>query len=218
MKKVEKEFADLVTMVEIGRTYQNQPIQALEVNFLNASNPHKKGILITGAHHSRELTSISMNLYLLLKVCYGYKIRDQQTMSLLNSSILYFVPVVNVDGFKHISDEYLKTSNLLYIRKNRNDGRKEGTKACQDDEYMGVDLNRNYDFKFGANDKGSSGDKCSEDYRGQYAFSEPETAALRDFIENKKDIIAMAFNFHAYGNLLIYPFNYDPSPSNNELY
>lgn len=27
----------------------------------------------------------------------------------------------------------------------------------------------------------------------------------------------MAFNFHAYGNLLIYPFNYD-TPSNNDLY
>jgi carboxypeptidase T len=59
---------------------------------------------------------------------------------------------------------------------------------------------------------------CSEDYRGTHGFSEPETAAVRDFVETKKDILAMAFNFHAYGNLLIYPFNYDPSPSNNDLY
>jgi len=51
-----------------------------------------------------------------------------------------------------------------------------------------------------------------------HGFSEPETAAVRDFVETKKDILAMAFNFHAYGNLLIYPFNYDPSPSNNDLY
>ena len=28
----------------------------------------------------------------------------------------------------------------------------------------------------------------------------------------------MAFNFHAYGNLLIYPFNYDASSSNNDLF
>ena len=45
-------------------------------------------------------------------------------MALLNSTILYFIPVVNVDGFKHISEEFNKTSNLIYIRKNRNDGSK----------------------------------------------------------------------------------------------
>lgn len=28
----------------------------------------------------------------------------------------------------------------------------------------------------------------------------------------------MSMNFHAYGNLLIYPFNYDTSSTNNELY
>ena len=28
----------------------------------------------------------------------------------------------------------------------------------------------------------------------------------------------MAFNFHAYGNLLIYPFNYDTSSANNDLW
>lgn len=28
----------------------------------------------------------------------------------------------------------------------------------------------------------------------------------------------MALNFHAYGNLLIYPFNYDPSSQNNNLF
>ncbi len=84
-------------------------MNVLELNYINASNPQKKGVLITGAHHSRELTSISMNLYLLLKICYGYKIRDFETMALLNSTILYFIPVVNVDGFKHISDEYEKT-------------------------------------------------------------------------------------------------------------
>ncbi len=79
-------------------------------------------------------------------------------------------------------------------------------------------MNRNYDFKFGINNVGSSSDVCSEDYRGKHAFSEPETTAIKDFVEQKKDLISMAFNFHAYGNLLIYPFNYDPSPSNNELY
>lgn len=40
---------------------------------------------------------------------------------------------------------------------------------------MGIDLNRNYGYYFGNDEDGSSGDKCDESYRGEYAFSEPET-------------------------------------------
>ena len=46
----------------------------------------------------------------------------------------------------------------------------------------GVDLNRNYGFRFGFDDKGSSPDPCSEYYRGSAPFSEPETKAIRDFV------------------------------------
>lgn len=75
----------------------------------------------------------------------------------------------------------------MMIRKNRNDGKKHNYKPCYHDDYLGVDLNRNYDFKFGISDIGSNGDPCAEDFRGPYAFSEPETAALRDFIETFRD-------------------------------
>lgn len=48
---------------------------------------------------------------------------------------------------------------------------------------MGVDLNRNYDFKFGIDNLGSSTDPCDEAFRGPFAFSEPETAAVRNFVD-----------------------------------
>ena len=64
-----------------------------------------------------------MNLYLMLRVVYGYHIKDKDTMTMLNNTVLYFVPVLNIDGFKLISDSHYKTGNLLMIRKNRNDGR-----------------------------------------------------------------------------------------------
>ena len=50
------------------------------------------------------------------------------------------------------------------------------SRGCKDKiEGIGVDLNRNYDFAFGIDEKGSSIDPCEEDYRGPYAFSEPAT-------------------------------------------
>ena len=63
---------------------------------------------------------------------------------------------------------------------------------------------------FAYDSKGSSGEEnvCASDYRGPFAFSEPETAAMRDFISNWTNI-KLAINFHAYGNLYVIPFNYD---------
>ena len=71
----------------------------------------------------------------------------------------------------------------------------------------GVDLNRNYGFKFGFDSKGSSDDPCDETYRGSQAFSEKETQAIRNLIlKNRKT--SSAINLHAYGNLWINPFCY----------
>ena len=72
----------------------------------------------------------------------------------------------------------------------------------------GVDLQRNYGFQFGVDDIGSSSDPCSDNYRGPSAFSEPETQAIRNFLSAWSNI-KVAINFHAYGNYMIHPFNFD---------
>jgi carboxypeptidase T len=63
---------------------------------------------------------------------------------------------------------------------------------------------------WGKNDFGSAGGEnvCQNDYRGPAPFSEPETQAMRDFIKRWSNI-RIALNLHAWGNLLIHPFNYD---------
>jgi hypothetical protein len=162
-----------------------------------------------------------MVLYLMLELLYQAHFNATEAWFLLNTTELYFVPVVNIDGFKQISDLFERDGELRYIRKNRNDGSRDGTYACvngETEEDVGVDLNRNYDFKWGLDDTGSSGLVCAEEFRGVAPFSEPETQAIRDFIGTHKDKVVMAFNFHAYGNLFIYPFNYDPSSANDALY
>lgn len=74
---------------------------------------------------------------------------------------------------------------------------------------LGVDLNRNYGYEWGVDDTGSSGLPCEEDYRGKSAFSEPETQGIRDFVVAHPNL-KIALNFHAWGNLLVVPFNYSP--------
>jgi len=58
---------------------------------------------------------------------------------------------------------------------------------------------------------GSSGSERAETYRGAYPFSEPESAALRDLV--KREHIALHVDFHAYGQLVLYPWSHTGSPA-----
>ena len=84
---------------------------------------------------------------------------------------------------------------------------------------IGVDLNRNYSYRFKYDEQGSSSDLCDQSYRGPYAFSEPETKAMRDLVLNLQNT-KIALNLHAYGlpaPLWIHPFCYTTDKSNKPL-
>jgi hypothetical protein len=75
-------------------------------------------------------------------------------------------------------------------------------------------LNRNYPTNYETG--GSSENACHNDFKGPESFSEPETRAVRDFIEKYQNI-KVALNFHSYGNFLCLPFNGDPDILNEKL-
>ena len=68
-----------------------------------------------------------------------------------------------------------------------------------------MDLNRNYGYRWGGD--GSSGIPGADTYRGPFAFSEPETQVVRDFVGAHPDITA-AITFHTYAELILYPYGY----------
>jgi carboxypeptidase T len=110
---------------------------------------------------------------------------------------VWIVPLVNPDGLEYSIHFY------RYWRKNRRDNGRGS---------FGVDLNRNYDFKWGLDDEGSSPISDAIDYRGPSPFSEPETQAIRDLVggHNFKALVS----YHSYSQVILYPWGhtYDPSP------
>jgi len=119
------EFPEAVRPVDVGNTYLNRTIPGylLGLNF-SSSNWEEQAlarpaILINGAHHSRELTSIAMNVYTILRLLFDYVKSDDQVEQLFLDSSIFFIPVVNVDGFEAIGNAYSKTKTTLLIRKNR---------------------------------------------------------------------------------------------------
>jgi hypothetical protein len=97
------------------------------------------------------------------------------------------VPCANPDGFEY------SRNHFSFWRKNR---RKNA------DGSFGVDLNRNFSVGFAPNK-----DTTSNVYSGPSAFSEPETAALRDFVESHTNI-TIALDYHSQGNVFFPAHNF----------
>jgi murein tripeptide amidase MpaA len=78
MQHISQEFSDIVEMESIGKTYENRDIWMLKIDATNyfsskgiPTNPDKKALLMTGAHHSRELLSVQMPLYTVIDILHG---------------------------------------------------------------------------------------------------------------------------------------------------
>lgn len=128
---------------------------------------------------------------------------------------LFIVPAINVDSYHLISQSYGKKEwqEVKEIRKNQRKGKRDCRK---EGKFEGVDLNRNYDIQFDSISTGASSDECSDEYRGPNAFSEPETQAVKRFLDQNPTVVS-ALNFHAYANLWIYPYSYNTDARRNIL-
>jgi hypothetical protein len=175
---------DRVSMHGIGSSLDGRTIWALRIG-PRTGTP----MLINGTQHAREWIATMATTCIADRMVRDYE-RDDAIRTFVDWTVLWVVPVVNPDGYQH------SWSSDRYWRKNRRAGH-------------GVDLNRNFSVAWGGS--GSSGRKGAQDYRGEHAFSEPESIAMRDLAARER--IALHIDFHAYGQLLLYPWDYSPAPA-----
>ncbi len=178
------EFApDRAALQPIGSSIDSRTLWALRIGH------GQTRMLINGTQHAREWIAAMVSTCVADRLVREYD-HDPAIRDFVDHTELWVVPVVNPDGYQY------SWSTDRYWRKNRRDRH-------------GVDLNRNFAVAFGG--AGSSGNQRSDIYRGEYAFSEPETAALRDLA--KRVGFALHVDFHAYGQLILYPWCHTPSPA-----
>ena len=152
----------------------------------------KPAVLFMALHHAREHLTVEMALEVIRLFTESYG-RDPALTNLVNTREIWVLPNVNPDG-----GEYdVATGAYKWWRKNR---------RPNTDGSFGVDLNRNYGYRWGCCG-GSSGNPGSDLYRGPAAFSESETQAVRDFVLAHPGITA-AISFHTYAELILYPYGY----------
>ena len=91
------------------------------------------------------------------------------------------------------------------------EGKDDDHDGLIDEDWVGgVDLNRNYDFEWTPVPPGYP------PYYGEYPFSEPETAAVRDFVISHPNI-QTGYDTHSGTQLILYPWSYTRKPSPDHL-
>lgn len=188
----------------IGTTIEGRTIWAFEVTHFNGEENTRPSVLYEAAIHAREPGGVSTLFGFVWHLARNYG-KDLEITELLNSRRLYFIPIVNPDGYVYneISDGYW--------RKNKRDNDNDGIFEEDND---GVDLNRNFGYQWGYDDVGSSPNPSSSTYRGQSPFSEPESQAIKNFTDSIQPKIAI--DYHTYSNLLMFPWGYENIPTQDD--
>jgi Zinc carboxypeptidase/Immune inhibitor A peptidase M6 len=185
----------ITKLVSIGETINGEDIIALKVseNADRSRDGKKPAVLYLGAQHAREWITPEMIRRLMHHYLDGYAAGNKTIRDLLDENELWFVPVANPDGY----DFSFEPGQRLW-RKNLHDNNGDGNITPGD----GVDLNRNFAFKWGYDNEGSSPAPGSETYRGTAGNSEPETQALDRFARR----VGFEFfvNYHSAAELLLY--------------
>ncbi|MFF8834503.1 M14 family zinc carboxypeptidase [Streptomyces sp. NPDC015130] len=185
----------ITKVVSIGKTRKGQDILALKVSkgAQRAKDGSKPATLYLSNQHAREWITPEMTRRLLHHYVDGYG-KDERITRIVDTTEVWFVLSANPDGydFTHAAPE-----NRQW-RKNLRDNDGDGRITPGD----GVDLNRNFAYKWGYDNEGSSPDPADETFRGTGPMSEPETKALDAF--QKRIGFSYGINYHSAAQLILY--------------
>jgi len=235
MRDLEAKYPDLCKMESIGKSAEGRDIFALKISKgAQGDTSSKPGIVFTGVTHAREWITLEVPLYMSKNLLEGYG-KDESIKKRLDSSEIWVIPFVNPDGY-----EYSRNENSWW-RKNRRPITETGCETnfegniCSLDKGQpkgtGVDLNRNfydgnpehytlwrpegdkpcnYDDDFSA----TSDDPRDDTYRGPEGASESEVKSVMNFELSRKNIKGI-IDFHAYGEMILYPWGNTSKPVEN---
>lgn len=188
-----EKFPGLITeKFSIGQSYEDREIYTVWIG--KDFDEDKPQAYYNSLIHAREPMSMMNLVYYMWWLLENYD-EDDMASFLIDERHMAFTLVLNPDGYEYNRENEPNGGGMH--RKNR---RPVGWSN------QGIDLNRNFgplDFWDHPNG-GSSTDPNSHTYRGAEPFSEPETTALKEFVEDND--FRTSFNYHNFSNLLIYPY------------
>ncbi len=176
-------------------TIEGRPVHWVRISNNPDQEQDKPKVLYTALTHAREPASLQQMLFQMWYLLENYE-SDPEIQYLIDSMEMYFVPVVNPDGYVYCETTHPNGGSMHRKNMRINPG---GS--------IGVDLNRNFGYMWGYDNSGSSPNPSAQTYRGTAPFSEPETQLQKELAESYDFILAL--NNHTFSDLLIYPWGFN---------
>lgn len=199
LNQVNADHPSITRVFSVGTTTDGRNIWAIEVSDQPGIDEDEPAVLLNGLHHAREVVTPHIVTDAIDTLTDGYAANDAQIVSWVENYKSILIPMVNPDGSARVH------AGNTFHRKN--------TRPVCTGGNLGVDLNRNYPYKWGGNGicedgSGSSGSTCSDAYRGASAASEPETQAMMALSQLMH--FTMVVSYHSSGRFIDYPYACNP--------
>jgi hypothetical protein len=208
------------TWLDIGDSWtKTQGAGGYDLKVLKLTNSAVAGtkpkLFVNAAIHAREYTTAPLVLAFARHLLDGHGV-DADATWILDHHEVHLLLQTNPDGRK-------KAEAGLSWRKNTNSDYCTGNAT-------GADLNRNFSFSWnGTGGSGSSGNPCSETYRGPMPASEPEVQAIEGYLRSifpdrrgpgkndaaPADTAGLHLDIHSYSELVLWPWGDTATPAPN---
>lgn len=210
---LKEKYGDLISTEILGQSYDSRDIYMIKLGF------GETGIVCSAGVHARETINTQLTLKMIEDYAEAYnsdkKIDEYNIKKILSESAIYFVPLLNPDGYvlategiSKINDDILKNNIENIIKKSKVSTINWKSNA------RGVDINRNFGVNLWGKVIGKPSDTLNKEY--SYAYfgglspnTELETKALLK-VFHKLNIYGY-IDFHSRGNTLYW---YKHSESN----
>lgn len=207
---------DLVEVIDIGPSWRlSQGLSGYPLRVIRATNEAIPGpkpkLFVMSSVHAREYTPAETMTRFVEGLVNGHG-RDPDATWMLDHHEVHALLQANPDGRKLAEAQWNSTASGQ--RKNANAGFCAATR-------IGVDLNRNFPFAWNSTGgSGSSGEPCSDSFRGPSAASEPETGAVTQYVRSifpdarggnpldaaPDDTPGVFIDMHSFSRLVLWPW------------
>ncbi|MDX9719381.1 MAG: M14 family zinc carboxypeptidase [Myxococcota bacterium] len=231
-----RRYPEQTRLVELGRSHRGAPIWALKLSS-EPDDEDRPAVLLNGGHHGLELLT---SLFVLDAVQQLLENPEglEQVSRWMKGLEIWAVPLVNPDGNlnfmqhsiysgrKNGRDSFLSIGRFA-CSPNTKLSTAEIPPECRDDTFTslvfdslsGVDLNRNYPFRWNTGgEKTSNSSSRHVWYRGPFAGSEPETQAMMRLADARHFVASISYHTMASAILVPYTIDDTPNPEPNEAW
>lgn len=229
LEQLQSHYPDIFFYHSIGKTYQSRGIWLAKISDNVTIDEDEPEILFMGGVHGHEKPGYQVVIYTIKSILENYSAYNvnqsftARIRSIINNTELYFMPMVNPDGVEANCRKNQRPNDCLF----------------GNNFFRGVDINRNFGYKWEEFNKhpfkyafGTFPYSLKRTnvmypfldfksingrgyYRGPYPFSENESRAVKQFIENSS--IKINIDYHTTGEKITYPWSWthDPPPDEN---